>query len=261
MGYKGSFLILDAPLSIPPREALRTLGFHSVRPSREQFSIDGASREFVVGLAEFEGRTILSGSEIAEFAWGGQESALRVLMDRLGARRAAALYFESVTDSHAYVIVERDGTSVSHMGSRVMEEGEEEYREYPLAESELRSMWAVLHPWEVEHLGTDEPERDALGRPTTMDPEYGVLENWAWVADFTMELTRRMLGECWDEDNRWSALPARCFEASLDEEPAPREAPVRTARWMREEDQCGRIWWIITLLVAGILTLRHCTGS
>lgn len=254
MGYKGSFLIVDAPLKGTAEEALAVLGVPRVRPLNEEMGIEQASYDAQIGVADYDGRTIFAGDEFLMHAIGEEEPKVRALMAALGARRAVGTWLESGTDSFGYTIVEEGRPNVARTGGRYIREMEE-CGESPIDRDETRAMWAELHPWEVEYLGTAEPERDDRGRPFRVDDDGDRIEDWGWGEDFVFELQRHMLGGRQDMDNTWQAVPARCFRRLGDGKTPERGCAVSRSRVNAESHA---VWWWITIIGALFLTLRAC---
>jgi hypothetical protein len=131
----------------------------------------------------------------------------------------------------------------------------EEFGKNPFDADHYRAMWAELHPWEVEYLGTAEPERDDRGRPFRVDDDGEHIEDWGWGEDFVFELHRRVLGARQDRDNEWTELPARCFHPMGD---GKTPEPGRAASRGRVNEEPRAVWWWVAILSALLLTLRAC---
>jgi hypothetical protein len=144
--------------------------------------------------------------------------------------------------------------TAARSGGRIDREMEE-CNNSPMDAEYYRAMWAKLHPWEIEYLGTAEPDRDDRGRPFRVDDDGERFEDWEWGEDFVFELQRHMLGGRQDRDNDWEALPARCFRRLGD---GKTPEPGRAASRSRVNAEPRAVWWWIAIISALFLVLRVC---
>jgi hypothetical protein len=260
MGFSCCYLIVDAPLKGTAEEALAMLGFDDLQPLDEEMDIGDAGQSLTadLGVAEYDGCTIFAGDAMDVALDGGEE--VRSLVAGLGARRAVGIFLESMTDSVGYAIVEEGHPTATRFDSR----------DGGLPADDVRAMWKQLHRWEVEYLGTANPERDEDGRPLRVTEDGEREASWMWAREFAFELPRYILGMRLDTGD-WHLQPARCFRVPKKRPRRPVSAPVPKARRRgrvsapartagpRVKDYRGAIRWGVALVVVALLlALRAC---